>query len=129
MKKKLLYIVPVIAAAAASAVSCDSLLDLTPPMSEVEDNFYRNETEMYQALTAAYNVLEWSAPKTASGGAQNCAFEIVSEILGDCCYAGGASASDAVQTSRVDRFTMLVSDLYPEALWHKYYTGIYRCNK
>ena len=70
MKKKLLYIVPVIAAAAASAVSCDSLLDLTPPMSEVEDNFYRNETEMYQALTAAYNVLEWSAPKAASGGAQ-----------------------------------------------------------
>lgn len=129
MKKKLLYIVPVIAAAAASAVSCDSLFDLTPPMSEVEDNFYRNETEMYQALTAAYNVLEWSAPKAASGGAQNCAFEIVSEILGDCCYAGGASASDAVQTSRVDRFTMLVSDLYPEALWHKYYTGIYRCNK
>ena len=34
-----------------------------------------------------------------------------------------------MQTSRLDRFTMLVSDLYPEALWHKYYTGIYRCNK
>lgn len=109
--------------------SCDGLLDLTPPMNEVEDNFYRTEEDMYKSLTAAYNVLMWSAPKAISGGAQNCAFEVVSEILGDCCYAGGASANDAVQTSRIDRFSMRASDLYPEALWHKYYTGIYRCNK
>lgn len=111
------------------AVSCNSLLDLTPPMSDVEENFYKTDADMYQSLTSAYNVLTWSAPKAVSGGAQNCAFEVVSEILGDCCYAGGANANDAVQTSRVDRFSMLVSDLYPEALWHKYYTGIYRCNK
>lgn len=110
-------------------LSCDRLLDLTPPMNEVEENFYRTEDDMYKSLTSAYNVLLWSAPKAISGGAQNCAFEVVSEILGDCCYAGGASANDAVQISRVDRFTMRVSDLYPEALWHKYYTGIYRCNK
>lgn len=110
-------------------VSCDSLMNLTPPMNDVEDNFYRNEKDMYESLTSAYNVLTWSAPKAVGGGSQNCAFEVVSEILGDCCYAGGANATDAVQTSRVDRFGMLVTDLYPEALWHKYFTGIYRCNK
>ncbi|MGM9785777.1 MAG: RagB/SusD family nutrient uptake outer membrane protein [Candidatus Cryptobacteroides sp.] len=114
---------------ALSFAGCSGLLDMTPPMNEVEDNFYRNEEDMYKSLTSAYNVLLWSAPKAINGGAQNCAFEIVSEILGDCCYAGGANANDAVQTSRVDRFSMRVSDLYPEALWHKYYTGIYRCNK
>ncbi|MGN1212391.1 MAG: RagB/SusD family nutrient uptake outer membrane protein [Candidatus Cryptobacteroides sp.] len=114
---------------ALSFAGCSGLLDMTPPMNEVEDNFYRNEEDMYKSLTSAYNVLLWSAPKAINGGAQNCAFEIVSEILGDCCYAGGAYANDAVQTSRVDRFSMRVSDLYPEALWHKYYTGIYRCNK
>lgn len=116
-------------AVSLSLAGCGRLLDLTPPMNEVEENFYRTEEDMYKSLTSAYNVLLWSAPKAISGGAQNCAFEVVSEILGDCCYAGGASANDAVQTSRVDRFTMRVSDLYPEALWHKYYTGIYRCNK
>lgn len=109
--------------------ACDALLDLTPPMNDTEGNSYRTEKEMFQSLTAAYNVLTWSAPKAVGGGPQNCAFEIVSEILGDCCYAGGANANDAVQTSRVDRFAMLPSDLYPEALWHKYFTGIYRCNK
>lgn len=129
MKNRLLHIIASIATVSAATVSCNSLLDLTPPMNEVEDNYYKTQSDMFQALTAAYNVLEWSAPKAASGGAQNCAFEVVSEIMGDFCYAGGASASDAIQTSRVDRFSMYVSDLYPEALWHKYYTGIYRCNK
>lgn len=108
---------------------CEGTLGLVPPMNEVEDNFYKTSDDMYKSLTSAYNVLLWSAPKAVSGGAQNCAFEIVSEIMGDCCYAGGASANDAVQTSRIDRFSMRSSDLYPEALWHKYYTGIYRCNK
>ncbi len=113
----------------AALVSCEKVLNLVPPMNEVEENFYKTPEDMYKSLTSAYNVLMWSAPKAISGGAQNCAFEVVSEILGDCCYAGGASANDAVQTSRIDRFSMNVSDLYPEALWHKYYTGIYRCNK
>lgn len=112
----------------AAFTGCD-LLDTAPIMNEVEDNYYKNEQDMFQSLTAAYNVLLWSAPKAISGGSQNCAFEVVSEILGDICYAGGASATDAVQTSRLDRFTMFTSDLYPEALWRKYYTGINRCNK
>lgn len=124
-------IYPVIAAAllGMGTVGCDSLLDVMPPMSDTENNFYNTQEDMFQSLTAAYNVLTWSAPSAASGSPQNCAFEVVSEILGDCCYAGGANANDAVQTSRVDRFSMLTSDLYPEALWRKYYAGIYRCNK
>lgn len=117
------------AAAVLTIGSCDRLLDLTPPMNEVATNYYNTQEDMYQSLTAAYNVLLWSAPKAISGGSQNCAFEVVSEILSDCCYAGGASATDAIQTSRVDRFSMLVTDLYPEALWRKYYTGINRCNQ
>ena len=129
MKINKIYSFIAILSAAVVPISCNGLLDLTPPMNEVSDNYYNTQKDMFQSLTAAYNVLLWSAPKAISGGAQNCAFEVVSEIMGDCCYAGGASATDAVQTSRVDRFTMLPSDLYPEALWHKYYTGINRCNQ
>lgn len=126
--KKIFGIILTISAA-VSVCSCDRLLDLTPPMNEVSTNYYNTQEDMFQSLTAAYNVLMWSAPKAISGGSQNCAFEVVSEILSDCCYAGGASATDAIQTSRLDRFTMLTSDLYPEALWRKYYTGINRCNQ
>ena len=66
----------------AAFTGCD-LLDTAPIMNEVEDNYYKNEQDMFQSLTAAYNVLLWSAPKAISGGSQNCAFEVVSEILRD----------------------------------------------
>ena len=110
-------------------VSCEGLLDLEPPMTQVTENFYRNEADAFQALTAAYNILAWSAPNTASGSPQNCAFELISEVLGDACYAGGANANDIPSTVRVDRFEMRANDPAPEALWNKYFTGIYRANQ
>lgn len=127
MKKAFEYIICFSLACLLSSSCLD--LDPTPPMNEVEDNYYRTESDMFHSLTSAYSVLLWSAPKAISGGSQNCAFEVVSEILGDICYAGGASATDAVQVSRLDRFGMHPTDLYAEALWRKYYTGINRCNK
>lgn len=111
------------------ATGCSDLLDLDPPMTQVTDNFYRNQADAFQALTAAYNVLAWSAPSTASGSPQNCAFEVVSEVLGDACYAGGANANDIPTTVRLQRFQTLPTDPAPEALWNKYFTGIYRCNQ
>ena len=57
--------------------SCGDLLDLEPPMTQVTENFYRDQNDAFQALTSAYNILNWSAPSTASGSPQNCAFEKV----------------------------------------------------
>jgi hypothetical protein len=108
---------------------CTSYLDLTPPMTQVTDNFYRNQSDAFQALTSVYNVLTWSAPSTASGSPQNAPFEVISEIMGDCCYGGGANANDIPSTVRLSRFQILVNDPAPEALWRKYYTGIYRANQ
>lgn len=109
--------------------SCGDLLDLEPPMTQVTDNYYRDQNEAFQSLTSAYNILTWSAPSTASGSPQNCAFEVVSEILSDACYAGGANANDIPTTGRINRFEMRVNDPAPEALWSKYFTGIYRANQ
>jgi hypothetical protein len=114
---------------AFGAVGCSELLDLKPPMTLVSDNFYLTEEDAFQSLTSAYSVLRWSAPSTAGNSPQNCAFELVSEIFGDCCYGGGGNANDIPSTVRLSRFTTLVTDPAPEALWHKYYTGIYRCNQ
>lgn len=109
--------------------ACGDLLDLEPPMTQVTENFYREQKEAFQALTSAYNILSWSAPSTASGSPQNCAFEVVSEILGDACYAGGGNANDIPTTGRINTFEMRVNDPAPEALWSKYFTGIYRANQ
>ena len=102
--------------------ACGDLLDLEPPMTQVTENFYRDQKDAFQALTSAYNILNWSAPSTASGSPQ-------SEILGDACYAGGANANDIPTTGRINTFEMRVNDPAPEALWNKYFTGIYRSNQ
>lgn len=109
-------------------VGCKKTLDLKPPMTQTQGNFYRNQTEAFQALTSVYNILTWSAPSTASGSPQNCAFEVISEIMSDECYGGGANAGDIPTTIRLQRFQAYVNDPAPEALWKKYYTGIYRAN-
>ena len=46
-------------------VSCKKdFLELTPKGTATEENFYRNETEVYQGLIAVYDVMQWGT----SGG-------------------------------------------------------------
>lgn len=114
---------------ALGTTRCTGLLDLNPPLSETTNNFYVNEDQAFQALVSTYSVLNFSAPQTADGTSVNCAFEVLSEIMGDCCFAGGEGGAGYDQISfRRSTFTARVDDNAAEALWKKYYTGIYRCN-
>lgn len=106
-----------------TAVSCTKKIDLYPITSDVETNFYKDQKDCFQGLTAAYNVLLWDAPQN-----QNVPFQLISEVLGDKCFTGGANATDIPGTLRIDRGEIRVDDLAPKALWYKYYTGIYRAN-
>ena len=104
-------------------VSCDSYLDLQPITEQTETQFYKTETDAFQALVAVYDVLQWSAPK-----AQNVPFEVISEQIGDCCYAGGSSATDVPFIVKMSKWQADVNDPSFQALWYKYYAGIYRAN-
>ena len=113
------------------APGCNSsMLDLTPPLGETTDNFYQTEDQAFQSLVSAYGVLCMSAPPThINGNYVNCAYEVTSEILGDCCFAGGEGGAGFDQpTFRRSTFTALSDDNAAEALWRKYYMGIARCN-
>ncbi|WP_448699346.1 RagB/SusD family nutrient uptake outer membrane protein [Mucilaginibacter sp. AW1-3] len=105
------------------SVGCNKKIDLDPITSDVETNFYKTQSDCYQGLAAAYNVLLWDAPQN-----QNVPFQLISEVLGDRCFTGGASVTDIPGTGRIDRGNIRVDDLAPKAFWYKYYTGIYRCN-
>ena len=107
----------------AATVGCNKKLDLSPITSIVETNFYKTETDCLQGLTAAYSVLLWDAPQN-----QNAPFQLISEVLADHCFAGGSSATDIPGIINLDRGIAKPTDLTPQALWYKYYTGIYRCN-
>jgi hypothetical protein len=104
-------------------VSCDKTLDLTPITEQNETQFYKTEADAFQALVAVYDVLQWSAPK-----GQNVPFEVVSEQLGDCCYGGGGNANDVPFIVKMSKWQSDVNDPSFEALWYKYYSGIYRAN-
>lgn len=103
--------------------SCNYALDLDPITQQTEKQFYRTEDDAFQAMTAVYDVLEWSAPKN-----QNCPFELVSEQLGDCCYGGGGNANDVPFVVKMSRWQMDPNDPTYGGLWYKYYAGIYRAN-
>jgi len=116
---------------------CKKKIDLGPITSNVESTFYQTQEDCFQGLTAAYGVLLWDAPQsnaniyapgTPNASYQNAPFNLISEVLGDRCFAGGASATDVPGIIRVDRGVIRTDDPTPAALWYKYYTGINRCN-
>jgi len=103
--------------------SCNDFLNLEPITEQTEVQFYKTESDAFQALVSVYDVLQWSAPK-----GQNCPFEVISEQLGDCVYGGGGNANDVPYIVKMSRWQADVNDPSFQALWYKYYSGIYRAN-
>lgn len=105
-------------------LSCDrSFLELDPLTNIVESNFYQSEEDAFMALVAVYDVLQWGTPRN-----QNVPFEVVSEIASDNCYGGGSNANDIPGIVDIDQHEMDPAYVGYEALWYKYYFGIYRAN-
>lgn len=97
-------------------------LDLDPKGTTLETSFYQNEEEIFEALVAAYDVLQWGGTDgwTMNVGLLNAA--------SDDCHAGGSDASDQPTWVAFDNFT-LDPFLGPQSgLWRKGFTGIYRAN-
>ncbi len=117
--KKVFYI----SILAVSIISCSkSFIELKPRGTELEDNFYQNEQQIFQGLISIYDVMQWGN----SGG-----YTMKMPLLttaSDEAHAGGSDASDQPSWVAYDNFT-LDPFLGPQlGLWQKYYTGIYRAN-
>ncbi len=99
-----------------------SFLELEPRGTQLETNFYQNEDDLYQALIATYDVLQW-------GGTNGWTMKLgLLNAASDDCFAGGSDASDQPSWVAYDNFT-LDPFLGPQSgLWAKGYSGIYRAN-
>jgi len=104
-------------------VSCKKdYLELTPRGTALEDNFYKNETEVMQGVIAVYDVTQWGTT-----GGYTMKMPLLSAASDDC-FAGGSNASDQPNWVAYDNFNMN-SSLGPQVgLWNKNYTGINRAN-
>jgi starch-binding outer membrane protein, SusD/RagB family len=123
MNRNTYKIIPLLLAALVVTRSCSkSFLELKPKGTELEDNFYQNQDQVFQALVSVYDAMQWGT----SGG-----YTMKQPLLtaaSDEAYAGGSDASDQPSWVAFDNFTM---DPYrgPQlGLWQKNYTGIYRAN-
>lgn len=98
------------------ATSCSkSFLEKQPVDQKTEENFYKTPDDAFQALVAAYSMLDVS-------GYGN--IWLSSEITSDDCFGGGGNADNGPK--QWDQFTKY-NDLNADA-WKKYYQGIYRAN-
>lgn len=111
-----------ITALMVGAVGCNGFLDEEPLDQRVESNFYQSQRDAEEALTAAYDVLQWNTVI----GYQS--FEMLSDIRSDDAYAGGGSSTDAPNVIEMDKFNVRTTNGEVHGLWKKYYTGIYRTN-
>ena len=112
-----------ILAVCSSLTGCsDSFLESTPVMSETESSFYKNDDQLFRALVACYDVLQYSADAPLS---PNIPF---GEIRSDNARTGGGSDSDQPDMQDIESFTNTSVNTISDAAWKYKYKRIYRCN-
>jgi starch-binding outer membrane protein, SusD/RagB family len=122
MKKHILYLT-VIATGGLLLGSCSkSFIDVKPKGTALEENYYRNATEAYNGLVAAYDPLGAECGGTYSNkiGPLNSA--------SDDCYAGGGSSSDVPAWQAWNNYTLDAANGIQADFWSHGFTGVYRAN-
>lgn len=114
---------PVLIGGLMVTASCNkSFLELEPKGTELEDNFYKNQEQVFQGLVSVYDVLQWG-----NSGGYTMKMPLLSAASDDA-YAGGSDASDQPSWVAYDNFTLDPLRGPQLGLWQKNYTGVYRAN-
>ncbi|GAB2763245.1 RagB/SusD family nutrient uptake outer membrane protein [Actinomadura fibrosa] len=101
--------------------SCsEDFLEVPIKGSNLESNYYRNETEAFAGLVAVYDVM-----RKYSGGFEN--MVTFFNAGSDDFLAGGGNASDGVGIQSFDDFTISATTM-PQSYWSDFYQGISRAN-
>jgi len=117
--KKISYIV--FLAVMALTVSCsESFLENDPVMQVNADQFYKTDDQMFAALMAAYDPLQW--------GSIEGSMVPFSEIRSDNMKTGGGGEGDNTDLQSVEAYTNNSVNAASDKIWKKNYAGIYRAN-
>ena len=101
--------------------SCsEDFLEVPVKGTNLESNYYRNETEAFAGLVAVYDVM-----RKYSGGFEN--MVTFFNAGSDDFRAGGGNASDGIGIQSFDDFTITPTTM-PQSYWSDYYQGISRAN-
>lgn len=101
--------------------SCsDDFLTVEPKGTELESNYYQNETQAYAGLVAVYDVM-----RTNSGGFEN--LITMMNAGSDDHYAGGGGSTDGVGIQSFSNYTIDPNTI-PRSFWSVPFQGIFRAN-
>src|SRR6478735_584998 len=119
MKRNTIKIVG-ISLAVMSLFSCKKFLD-QPVLGNYEStNFFTSDANAVNAVNAAYPDLMFTDP------ASN-AIWVLGDVASDDAIKGG-NPGDQADFENVDQFNILPSNSAVEAVWKRYYDGVFRCN-
>jgi starch-binding outer membrane protein, SusD/RagB family len=101
--------------------SCsEDFLEVPVKGTNLESNYYRNESEAFAGLVAVYDVM-----RKYSGGFEN--MVTFMNAGSDDFRAGGGNASDGIGIQSFDDFTITPTTI-PQSYWSDFYQGIARAN-
>ena len=118
--KTMKFAVAALAAVFAMTSCSEEFLEVPVKGTNLESNYYRNETEAFAGLVAVYDVM-----RKYSGGFEN--MVTFFNAGSDDFRAGGGNASDGIGIQSFDDFTITPTTM-PQSYWSDYYQGIARAN-
>lgn len=121
MKKNYIYITAILIGLGLAGACSSDFLELKPRGTDLESNYYRNETEAFRGLVAIYDVVGWQ------GGGYVTKINAVSAASDDH-YAGGGGANDITNLQVWSNYTLTPAQGPQEELWRKGFSGIFRAN-
>ena len=102
-------------------VSCSTdFLEVKPKGTNLETNYYKNDTEALAGLTAVYDLM-----RKNSGGFEN--MITMMNAGSDDNYAGGGGATDGAGIQGFSNYTLSPTSM-PSSFWSDHYQGIFRAN-
>ena len=121
MKTKKFRLIFTVFAVIFGTISCsEEYLEVPVKGSNLESNYYRNESEAYAGLVSVYDVM-----RKYGGGFEN--MVTFFNAGSDDHYAGGGGATDGVGIQSFSNFTISPTTI-PQSYWSDFYQGVFRAN-
>lgn len=122
MKKHIKYLTICAVGISVVATACKkSFLSVTPKGTNLESQYYRDQTEAFNGLTAVYDIVGFQ-----SGGLLT--KENVMDAGSDDHVAGGGGSGDVTDLQVFNNYTLNATQGPSAALWQGGFQGIFRAN-
>lgn len=123
MKKNYIKYIAIFAVGLQMMTSCKkSFLQVDPKATQVETNYYKNASEAFNGLVAAYDPMGWE------GGVGGYANFASLDAASDDCFGGGGSASDVPYLNTMDSYKIDPANGPQLSFWQKDFAGVSRVN-